>query len=124
MLTLELSLETKTNYLYPLLAGKQVLRTCVIGEIKKRESMPFAVPMVWREGEDHVTGCYFCMTNLQEINRKNKYCVQYPDVPSAIRPVSHGPDLPVPEPDVAMKSSSESESDNTSGRGEGEEYMP
>ena len=91
---------------------------------KKRKSMPFAVPMVWREGKDHVTGCYFCMTNLQGIDRKNKYCVQYPDVPSAIRQVPHGPDLPVPEPDVAMKSSSESESDNTSDRGEGEEYMP
>jgi len=84
--------------------------------------MPFAVPMVWREGKDHVTDCYFCMTNLQGINRKNKHCVQYPGIPSAIRPVPHGPSLPVPRPDVAIKSSSESESENTYDRTEGVEY--
>ena len=86
--------------------------------------MPFAVPMVWREGKDHVADCYFCMTNFQGIIRKNKHCVEYPDVPSAIRPVPHGPDLPVPEPDVAMESSSESKSDNTADRAQSEEYMP
>ena len=64
------------------------------------------------------------MTNLQGINRKNKRCVEYPDVPSAMRPVPHGSDLPVPESDVAMESSSESKSDNTADRAEGEEYMP
>ena len=50
------------------------------------------------------------MASLKGINRKNKYHVQYPDVPSAINPVSHGPDLPFPEPNVTMESSSDSES--------------
>ena len=31
----------------------------------KMKSLPFAVPLVWREGTNHVTDCYFCMTNLQ-----------------------------------------------------------
>ena len=62
------------------------------------------------------------MTNLQGINRKKRHCVQYPDIPSAIRPVPHGLSLPVPKPDVAFKSSSESESDNTYDRTEGVEY--
>ena len=50
------------------------------------------------------------MINLKVINPKNKHHVQYPDVPSAINPVSHGPDLPVPEPNVTMESSSDSKS--------------
>ncbi|XP_064117706.1 uncharacterized protein LOC135223132 [Macrobrachium nipponense] len=74
------------------------------------KSMPFGVPMVWREGKDHVTDSYFCMTNLKGINRKNKHNVQYPDVPSAIKPVPHGPDLLVPELNVTMEFSSDSES--------------
>ena len=39
---------------------------------KKRKSMPFGVPMAWKEGKDHVTDCYFCMKNLKSINSKNK----------------------------------------------------
>ncbi|CAI9623804.1 unnamed protein product [Staurois parvus] len=27
----------------------------------KKASMPFAVPMIWREPTDHVSNCYFCM---------------------------------------------------------------
>ena len=45
---------------------------------KNRKSMPFSVPMVWREGKDHVTDCYFCITNLKGINRKNKHHVPCP----------------------------------------------
>ena len=71
--------------------------------------MPLAITLVWKEGKDHITDCYFCMINLKGINRKNKYNVQYPDVPSAIRPIPHSRDLPVPELDVKMEYSSYSE---------------
>ncbi|XP_076814257.1 uncharacterized protein LOC143460567 [Clavelina lepadiformis] len=77
-------------------------RACIenlrLWSLKKIKSLPFSIPMVWREGKDHVTDCYFCMTNLQGINRKNKQHVKYPDVPSAMKPVPHGPGIPVPEP--------------------------
>ena len=75
----------------------------------KRKSMSLTIPMFWRERKDHITDCYFCMINLKGINRKNKHIVQYPDVPSAIRLIPHGPDLPVPEPDGNMEYSSDSE---------------
>ena len=65
--------------------------------------------MVWREGKDQIMDCYFCMINLKGINCKSKHHVQYPDVPSAIRPISYSPDLPVPEPDGNMEYSSDSE---------------
>ena len=32
------------------------------------------------------------------MNRKKKHSVEYPNVPSAIRPVAHGPGIPIPEP--------------------------
>ena len=60
--------------------------------------------MVWREGKDPIMDCYFCKIKLIGINHKNK---QYPNIPSAIRPILHSPDLPVPEPDGKMEYSSE-----------------
>ena len=64
------------------------------------------------------------MASLKGINRKNKYHVQYPDVPSAINPVSHGPDLPFPEPNVTMESSSDSESSDMTDTAERSAYKP
>ena len=49
------------------------------------------------------------MINVKGINHKNKHHVQYPDVPSVIRPIPHGPDLPVSEPDGNMQYSSDYE---------------
>ena len=91
---------------------------------KKRKSMPFGAPMVWREEKDHVTDCYFCMTNLEGINRNNKHHVQYPDDPSAIKSVPHGPGIPVPEPNVTIESSSDSESSDMTDTGDCGAYRP
>ena len=79
----------------------------------KRKSMLFAIPVVWKEGKDYITDCYFCMINLKGINHKNKHNVQYPDVLPGIKPILHGPDLPVSEPDRNIKYSSDSEYDKT-----------
>ena len=78
----------------------------------KKNSMSFAIPMVKREENHHITNRYFCMINLKGINRKNKHYVQYSDAPSAIRPIPQGPDLPVPEPDGNMEYSSDFEHSN------------
>lgn len=63
---------------------------------KGSRHMKFAVPMVWREPKDHITDCYFCLTNLRGITPRSKHTVKYPDLPSARRPVSHSEGLPVP----------------------------
>ena len=60
--------------------------------------MPFDVPMVWREQTDHATDCYFCLTNVKRFFRKNKSKIVYHDCNSALKPVLHGNDLPVPSP--------------------------
>ena len=60
--------------------------------------MSFGVPMVWREPKGHGNNCYFCSSNVSGFNMKNKHNIQYPNLPSAIRPILHQPDVPVPTP--------------------------
>jgi hypothetical protein len=38
------------------------------------------------------------MCALKVFNTKNNKRITYPNLPSAIRPVPHGPDIPVPNP--------------------------
>ena len=86
-------------------------------------SMPFVVPMVWREGKDHLTDCYLCTTNLKGINGNNKHHVQYLYVPSVIKPVLLA-QIPVPGPNVTMESSSDSESSDMTDTAECGAYRP
>jgi len=62
--------------------------------------MPFAIPLMWRDSSNHSSDYYFCLTPPVAIgrNRKKKQRIDYPNILSAIRPVPHGEDLPVPEP--------------------------
>ncbi|UYV81646.1 hypothetical protein LAZ67_20001789 [Cordylochernes scorpioides] len=70
----------------------------VRGWIKGERHMPFAVPMIWREPKDHSSDCYFCLTKTTGITSKSRHTVEYPDLPSAMRPVPHSDILPVPQP--------------------------
>ena len=65
--------------------------------IGKRKSMPFVVPMVWREPTNHFSNCYFCLTKVLGHSKKSKSKIVYRDCPSALRPVAHAPkNIPVP----------------------------
>ncbi|GFU90785.1 uncharacterized protein TNCV_4870171 [Trichonephila clavipes] len=65
----------------------------------KKKSFRFAVPMIWRESKNHSDNCYFCSCSVQGFNLKNRKDISYPSIiRSAIRPVPHGPDLPIPSP--------------------------
>lgn len=67
---------------------------------KTVRSMPFAVPMTWREPSNHLSDCYFCMVSPLKhgMSRKKKQTIIYPTTTSATRPVPHGDGLPVPIP--------------------------
>ena len=65
---------------------------------KRKKSMPFAVPMIWREPKDHLTDCYFCKVNVMGYSTKNKHKIVYPNLNSAMRPVPHSESLPIPVP--------------------------
>jgi len=83
-------------------APHKVCRYCVeslrLWSKGKKKALSFAIPMVWREPTNHSDDCYFCSCNVQGFNSSNKKDIVYPDLPSARRPVPHGPDLPLPFP--------------------------
>ena len=63
---------------------------------KSGRGLPFAIPMIWREQRDHVSDCYFCALSIKGLSDKDRKHLLYPTLQSAIRPVPHSPDLPVP----------------------------
>jgi len=82
-------------------------------------AMLFAVPMVWREPSNHSSDCYVYLTPpvTSGMNRKKKQRIDYPNIPSAIRPVPHGEDLPVPEPPKEYNLNLKMEEEDTEKRG-------
>ena len=77
--------------------------------------------MVWRNPTNHISDCYFCMTPpvSKGLSRKKKHGIQYPNIPSTIRPVSHGEILPVtkaPEKYTLDSDKQEIESSASSGK--------
>ena len=56
--------------------------------------------MVWREPQNHADDCYFCLTNITGFNASSRKKIKYPNLQSAMRPVPHSDDLPVPTPPV------------------------
>ena len=78
---------------------------------KGSRRVPFAIPMVWREPTDHVSDSYFCLTSVTGVTAKSKHTVQYSNLPSAMRPVPHSAELPVPKPPTNMTLSYSESSD-------------
>jgi len=85
--------------------------------------MSFAVPMVWREPSNHSTDCYVYLTPpvASGMNRKKKQRIDYPNIPSAIRPARHGEDLPMLEPPKEYNLNLKMEEEDTEKRGTHEE---
>ena len=75
----------------------------------KRKAMPFAVPMIWREPQNHSNDCYFCMTKIAGFSKKNKSKIVYPDCASAIKPVPHDSENVVPLPPASPESDTSDE---------------
>ena len=67
----------------------------------KKAAFNFAVPMVWREPRNHADDCYFCLSNITGFNASFEKKIKYPNLRSAMRPVPHSDDLPVPTPPIS-----------------------
>ena len=45
----------------------------------EKNSMPFYIPIVWREPTNNVPNCFFCMTKIAGFTKKNKSAIMYPN---------------------------------------------
>lgn len=63
-----------------------------------KTSMPFAIPILWREPSNHYNDCYFCMTDIRGYSKKIKHKIEYPTVNSVSKPIPHSEDMPPPLP--------------------------
>jgi hypothetical protein len=74
--------------------------------------MLFGIPMVWREPQNHYDDLLL-RVQCVGVQQKNKAGIKYPHLSSAIRPMPHGSDDPIPAPPAQLedvKSSRSSES--------------
>ena len=53
--------------------------------------------MIWREPKDHLNDCYFSKVNVTGFHRINKQHINYFNLDSALLPVAHCEEVPVPE---------------------------
>jgi hypothetical protein len=86
----------------------------------KKKAFRFGVPMIWREPKNHSDDCYSCCCDVKGHNSKNKTVVVYPNLPSALQPVVHGPEVPVPQPTEILEDASTNSSDSG---GDDEEFQ-
>ena len=66
--------------------------------MKEKNSMLFAIPMIWHEPSSHLEDHHFCLTKIEGHTKKSSNKIQYTSIPSAVRPVPHGDKLPLPKP--------------------------
>lgn len=57
----------------------------------------YSMPMLWKEPQNHIDDCYFCLAKVVGINSKNYKSLKYPEVSSVSKPVPRHKDdrLPV-----------------------------
>ena len=66
------------------------------GWTKGKKHKKFGIPMIWRVPQNHHDDCYFCAINLNGVNLKKKGTLTYPNLRSALQPIPHSDDIPIP----------------------------
>jgi hypothetical protein len=72
------------------------------------------------EPKGHSSDCYFYLTDKKQMTCKSNQTVKYPDLPSAMRPVPHSEELPVPKPPENLTFSDDNSDSDDHGQQEGD----
>jgi hypothetical protein len=86
----------------------------------KKKAFKFGVPTICREPKIHSDDCYFCCCDVKGYKSKNKKVTLYPNLPSALRPVVHSPEIPVPQPTEILEDTS---TDTFDSGGDDEDFL-
>jgi hypothetical protein len=86
----------------------------------KKKAFRFGVQLIGREPKNHNDDCYFCCCNVKGYNSKNKKVIFYRNISSALHPVVHGSEVPVPQPTEILEGASTNSSDSG---GDDEEFQ-
>jgi hypothetical protein len=62
--------------------------------------------------KNHSDDCFLCCCYVKDYNSINKKAIFYPNFPSALHPVVHGPEVPVPHPAETLENASTNSSDS------------
>ena len=63
---------------------------------KGKKHFTFGVPLVWREPKNNSDDCYFCSVNVSRPTSKTRSSIKYLNLLSALQPIPHSNQLPVP----------------------------
>ena len=96
-------------------APHKICKICCLGLHnwldKRSSSMPFSVPMIWREPKDHCQDCFFCLTKTKGFSFKQRDKITYPNLDSARTPVPHDDSMPPPVPPLHGLDTTDSSTD-------------
>ena len=80
--------------------------------------------MIWREQTNHANDCYFCMVKPGLFNAQTLKNISYPNIPSAIRPVAHSEEIPIPVPPERLPSESRNSASSSDAFDDDEAFEP
>ena len=98
-----------TSYILATLSGIKIRASHIIWSAcsnglrdwlnKRKRTVPFTIPIIWREPEDDFMDSHFCNVHVRGFTVKTKHKFVYSSLKSARWPISHNnDDLPIPIP--------------------------
>ena len=111
-------LNTRDKYWVPHMVCKTCVESLRLWANKKRPHCKYQTPMLWREPSNHQDDCYFCVVDINGINKRNRSKWFYPNLLSVTRPVLYSGDAPASsstqnDHELEEKSSSSSDESGT-----------
>jgi hypothetical protein len=88
--------DTRNKPWVPNMVCKPCIEVLRLWRNKKRPHFKYQTPMIWREPTNHIDDCYFCVVDVNGINKTNRSKWRYPNVNSVTKPVLYSSNMSEP----------------------------